>query len=504
MSRAEWELIKLQFYPHRIPERRFVIEPEELFGTTIYFHGIEPYDPKYDVIGDPLPPRYFDPDDVIVKIERDHAFYEYAPSGLMEEIRPYDVNKKIHTSEYIEHFLPRDLPFWRRYESRPFSVLGKTIWISVGLGDATKLIMRGIGFAIDMWMQLATYVLGPQFFLMTVVGFWNLGNWVALSSEQSNYNVIYSHKTRRIANVNKFWQHQLRGPTALYGLRAPFRDFADGNVASADMFILASYEKWKKDYMKEITGDLIIMSTPKDANITINDWQSGKLTPHVFMKLKPGDHKVVLKRYDRIKKRLLEVEKVVVIRPGQTEILRVDFSEEVIEYPEEGVVGEVIDGDTIRLDTGEKIRYIGINTPEKNMYFYKEAKSRNEEFVLGRKVRLEYDRDKKDKYNRILAYVFADGKFVNKALIDEGMARFHVKSPNYIHASKFYKSVNEAKEKKIGLWSKLAPETATLKIYSDPSGAEIVIDDEKIEELTPYTVHGILPGRHKIKAVKKL
>lgn len=499
-----FEQLLLQLFPYRYAEKRFTIDPAELFGTTIYFHGTEPYDPRYDVMGDPLPARHFDPDDVVVKIERDHAIYDYAPSGLMEEIKYYDVNKKMFSSGYIEHYLPSSLPFFKRYANRPFRVFGKTLWISTGLGDAVKLIGREISFVADKWMELATYVLGPQFLLMTVVGFWNLGNWIALSSEQSNFNVVYSYKTRRIANVNKFWQSKLSPLSALYGLRGPLRDFADGNIASADMFILSSYERWKRDYMKDITGDLIIMSTPKDANITINDWQSGKLTPHVFMKLKPGDHKVILKRHDRLKRRLYEVEREVVIYPGQTEVLRVDFSEEVIEYPDEGVVSEVIDGDTIRLYTGEKIRYIGMNTPEKNTYFYKEAKARNEELILGRKVRLEYDRDKKDKYNRVLAYVFADGKFINKALIDEGMARFHAKSPNYLHASKFYKSESEAKEKRIGLWSKLAPETATLRILSDPSDAEIVIDDEPIDELTPYTVHGILPGRHKIKVVKKI
>ncbi|MDD5009230.1 MAG: thermonuclease family protein, partial [Syntrophorhabdaceae bacterium] len=81
-------------------------------------------------------------------------------------------------------------------------------------------------------------------------------------------------------------------------------------------------------------------------------------------------------------------------------------------FSKDYVVRKVIDGDTIQLDTGETVRYLGIEAPrlktkEGGAEFYaKEALKYNKRLVFMKKVRLEFDHDKKDPQGRLLAYVF--------------------------------------------------------------------------------------------------
>ena len=83
----------------------------------------------------------------------------------------------------------------------------------------------------------------------------------------------------------------------------------------------------------------------------------------------------------------------------------------------------VIDGDTIKLETGEVVRYIGIDTPEtvhpsKPVQCYgKEASDKNREFVEGKEVKLEKDISETDKYNRLLRYVWLGDTLVNEYLV---------------------------------------------------------------------------------------
>jgi micrococcal nuclease len=89
----------------------------------------------------------------------------------------------------------------------------------------------------------------------------------------------------------------------------------------------------------------------------------------------------------------------------------------------------VIDGDTIELEGGVKVRYIGIDTPEtvhpsKPVQFMgKEASAFNRQLVEGKDVRLEYDVQRTDKYGRTLAYVYVGDTFVNAELVKQGYAQ---------------------------------------------------------------------------------
>jgi micrococcal nuclease len=123
-------------------------------------------------------------------------------------------------------------------------------------------------------------------------------------------------------------------------------------------------------------------------------------------------------------------------------------------------VKRVIDGDTILLATGEKVRYIGIDTPEtkhpsKGVEFYgREAAAFNKQLVEGKWVTLEFDIERRDRYNRLLAYVYADGLFVNAALVEEGYAQIYTFPPNVKHAELFIRLQREARADERGLWGR--------------------------------------------------
>ncbi len=106
-------------------------------------------------------------------------------------------------------------------------------------------------------------------------------------------------------------------------------------------------------------------------------------------------------------------------------------------------VSRVIDGDTIVLSTGEHIRVIGENTPEKKEKGFKEAKKRLEELVLNKEVELEAEKRDKDKYGRLLRDVYINGKLVSEIMIEEGYAEVLIYSPN----NKYEERLEQAREK---------------------------------------------------------
>ena len=125
------------------------------------------------------------------------------------------------------------------------------------------------------------------------------------------------------------------------------------------------------------------------------------------------------------------------------------------------VVERVVDGDTVVLVGGERVRYIGVDTPElhhpkKNVQPYaREAMEFNRRLVEGQKVRLEMDVEPKDKYGRTLAYVYLeDGRLVNAELLKEGYAQLLTIPPNVRYVDLFTGLQRQAREAKRGLWGK--------------------------------------------------
>lgn len=130
-------------------------------------------------------------------------------------------------------------------------------------------------------------------------------------------------------------------------------------------------------------------------------------------------------------------------------------------------VVRVVDGDTIKIVYGGKetsVRYIGINTPETVdprkpvEYFGKEASSKNRELVEGREVYLEYDVERFDQYDRILAYVWLTSSIgdinsmVNYILVKEGYAQVATYPPNVKYIDRFVEAQEYASKNNLGLW----------------------------------------------------
>jgi micrococcal nuclease len=117
------------------------------------------------------------------------------------------------------------------------------------------------------------------------------------------------------------------------------------------------------------------------------------------------------------------------------------------------VVVEVIDGDTIILENGSKIRLIGINTPEKGYPYYIEAKERVKSLILFQNVRLESDVEDKDDHNRLLRYVYVDNIFVNLWLVEEGYAHVFRES-GLKYENQLKESETSARLQELGIWEK--------------------------------------------------
>jgi micrococcal nuclease len=121
-------------------------------------------------------------------------------------------------------------------------------------------------------------------------------------------------------------------------------------------------------------------------------------------------------------------------------------------------VARVTDGDAIELENGERVRYTGIDTPETKHpskpveYYGREADSVNRSLVEGKGVRLEFDVQRRDKYNRLLAYVYVDDIFVNAWLVENGYAKTLTIPPNVRYAERFLELQQKAREEGKGLW----------------------------------------------------
>lgn len=126
-----------------------------------------------------------------------------------------------------------------------------------------------------------------------------------------------------------------------------------------------------------------------------------------------------------------------------------------------GRVVRVVDGDTIKVQVGDRIetvRYIGVDTPEtvhpnRPIEPYGKAASRfNGSLVQGKSVRLELDVEPRDRYGRLLAYVYVDTLFVNAELLRQGYAQLMTIPPNVRHVDDFVLLQREAREAGRGLW----------------------------------------------------
>lgn len=127
----------------------------------------------------------------------------------------------------------------------------------------------------------------------------------------------------------------------------------------------------------------------------------------------------------------------------------------------QAVVVRVVDGDTIAVRLGarvEKVRYIGVNTPElarsgrDDQPGARPAHESNRRLVEGRRVRLELDVQARDRYGRLLAYVWVGDTMINAELVRLGMAQVMTVPPNVRHQALLLRLERAARAARRGLW----------------------------------------------------
>lgn len=133
-------------------------------------------------------------------------------------------------------------------------------------------------------------------------------------------------------------------------------------------------------------------------------------------------------------------------------------------------VKKVYDGDTILLTNGNKIRFLGINTPEVEgrqksaQTGGEEAKRWLQQKLKNKKVRLEKDAEYKDKYGRLLAHVFTeDNQHINFQLVEKGLASVNIYPPNFKYNDDLLKAEKQAELSGLGIWgySEYSPKPAS-------------------------------------------
>ena len=132
--------------------------------------------------------------------------------------------------------------------------------------------------------------------------------------------------------------------------------------------------------------------------------------------------------------------------------------------PQLGKVVDVIDGDTITVlldGLMVNVKYIGVDAPEsvsRMEYLGKEAKNRNRDLVTGRDVLLYKDVSDRDRFDRLLRYVFVDDKFINYELVSQGYASILDEPPDSACALLFKDAEDNIKEQALGIWAPHTPQ----------------------------------------------
>ena len=122
---------------------------------------------------------------------------------------------------------------------------------------------------------------------------------------------------------------------------------------------------------------------------------------------------------------------------------------------EEFLVTKIIDGDTIKLENGQTIRLICVNTPEKGELGFEEATNYLKSTILNKKIKLKKDISEKDKYDRLLRYIYLNNTLINELIARKGYGTASPFEPDTKFCAKILKSEQKAKKEKIGIWKKL-------------------------------------------------
>jgi len=132
---------------------------------------------------------------------------------------------------------------------------------------------------------------------------------------------------------------------------------------------------------------------------------------------------------------------------------------------EQATLTRVIDGDTLELDSGEHVRLLGINTPEKNMPYSQFGKNFLLKFV-NKTIELERDREDLDKYSRKLRYIYYEDRFLNLEIVEKGYANAYMLD-GLKYSQDFLQAEEQARVLGLGIWTKSQEKCASCIFLSN-------------------------------------
>ncbi len=146
-------------------------------------------------------------------------------------------------------------------------------------------------------------------------------------------------------------------------------------------------------------------------------------------------------------------------------------------------VAFVVDGDTVELAGGRRVRYLGINTPETGQPYAANAKSLNEALVTGQEVWLETGAQGNDVYGRLLAYAWVGDTSVNLELVRQGYANAYTVPPNARYANDFGRAEQEARAAERGMWTRADVPVRITALHHDGPGSDRIAPNGEWVEL---------------------
>jgi micrococcal nuclease len=162
------------------------------------------------------------------------------------------------------------------------------------------------------------------------------------------------------------------------------------------------------------------------------------------------------------------------------------------------VVTYVVDGDTVELEDGRTVRYIGINAPERHQPYFEEATGANRRLAEGETARMVLDAQQTDRFGRTLAYLWVGDRFVNLELVRQGYATAYTEPPNVRYSAEIIAAEQRARDAQAGLWESAdVPVRIRTIVYDapgpddqNPNGewVELVVDGSQPVDLGGFTV----------------
>jgi endonuclease YncB( thermonuclease family) len=143
---------------------------------------------------------------------------------------------------------------------------------------------------------------------------------------------------------------------------------------------------------------------------------------------------------------------------GDDQSISQQTPQEIQSGQEFATVTFVVDGDTVEIQTKERVRLIGIDSPERGDPHYAEARNKLSELVLNKQVRMGKDISERDRYGRLLRYLYVGNLFVNLEMVQRGYASAYTYPPDVKYSAQFLSAEQEARSKKVGLWIPVQPQ----------------------------------------------